>query len=162
MAAAFTEAVVDVRAGAADAEGGTTGIFPPLVPLGRVFPPACCTASLMGVKRATGTGFGAVTAPKLLLAASAGRTDRSRAAWGARVCWAAPAETVPNMTLADTIETVTAVTTTPRQRTTAPIENTGFTNSQAWTDDLTDRSATPLRKTHRTRTVAQGTLRNLA
>ena len=28
------------------------------------------------------------------------------------------------MTLADTIETVTAVTTTPRQRTTAPLENT--------------------------------------
>ena len=77
MAAAVTEAVVDVRAGAADAEEGPTGIFPPLVPMGRVFPPACCTASLMGVKWATGTGFGAVTAPELLLAANAGRADRS-------------------------------------------------------------------------------------
>src|ERR1035437_4304856 len=73
----------------------------------------------------------------------------------------APAGTAPAMAPTDTIATVTAATTTPRQRTTAPIENTGFTYSQEWTDDLTDRSATPLRKTHRTRTVAQWTLRIL-
>jgi hypothetical protein len=87
MAAAGTEGVVDVREvcdttrpdaeGGLTGMGGLTGIFPLLVPMGRGFHPACCTASLVGVKWATGTGFGAVTAPELLLAASAGRADRS-------------------------------------------------------------------------------------
>jgi hypothetical protein len=66
-----------------------------------------------------------------------------RATLGPTARGVAPAGTAPTMAPANTIETVTAVTTTPRQRTTAPIENTGFTYSQEWTDDLTDRSATP-------------------
>jgi hypothetical protein len=87
MAAAFTEGVVDVREVCdntrPDAKvgptgiGGLTGTFPPLIPTGRVFPPTGCTASLKEVKWAPGTGFGAVTAPDLLLAANAGSADRS-------------------------------------------------------------------------------------